>query len=119
MMYVYAAIAIAFAGMGVEIKYQHSVIVEKEATISTLETKNKSLSDKIVVQNDALRKAETDFNNAQAALNAADAKNVSLTADFNTLRDSWSKVPVPKDCPSAIKELKTRTATLAQKWNKK
>ena len=119
MMYVYAAGAILFAGMGVTIKYQSSEIKEQRIEITALENSKAVLNEEIKKQNAALRASEVAYNNAQVELTAATAKNETLAKDFAVLKNSWKTTPIPKDCPSAINELRLRNSILAKTWNKK
>lgn len=117
--YVYIAAAVVVAIMVGTIKYQHGTIVDLEVQQQIWQDKNKELVAKLEQQNKELKDSEVKFNKTQRDLDLATGKNQALTKEYTNLRDSWKVAPVPKDCPTAIAELKVRTSSIATKWNSK
>lgn len=118
MTYVYAGVAIAFTAMLGIIGYQNGKIDDLEKTQVLYESKNQELAADILRQNLELRDGEEKFKNVQKNLDIASGKNMALTNEYGKLRDSWKQSPVPVDCPSAIGELKQRTTSIVDNWNK-
>lgn len=117
--YVYMAVAVAFLSLVGLSKYQWDRIEDLKQDKAVWENKNEELSKRIEDQNLRLKEGEEKYNKVQQDLNVAKGINSALGAEYKKLRDEWKNQPLPKDCASAMVELKSRSSILAKKWNTK
>ena len=115
--YVYVAVILGFSATLAFVKYQSTEIDSLNSKIAVISLENTSLTDKINQQNSELKAGEEKFLSTQRSLDVASGKNLALSKEYTSLRNSWKAEPPAKDCGGAMYELKNRIGELNKSWN--
>lgn len=112
------ALAVAFIGMGIAIKWQHGKINNLTVELSTEKKLTQELSRTLEKQNKSIIESNAKYEEVQKQLDKSMGINKEIRTEFRRFKTLLNKKPIPQTCEEANLEMIEVGKQLGDKWQR-